>query len=266
VTSSRKPLAVVTGASSGIGLELAKQFAANGFDLLIAAEEDAVHDAARTLSSHGVHVDAVQADLSTFNGVEQLVAAATANDRPVDALAVNAGIGVGGDFVRDTDLESNLKIVNLNCTSAVHLSKRLLPGMVERGRGRVLYTSSIAATGPGPYHAVYAASKAFLASFSEALREELKDTGVTVTALMPGPTDTRFFERAGMEDTKVASGHKDDPAEVAREGFQALMEGKDHVVAGSLRNKVQAAASRILPDPLKAKMQEKMTKPGSGDG
>jgi short-subunit dehydrogenase len=257
---------VVTGASSGIGLELAKQFAANGFDLLIAAEEDAVHDAARTLSSHGVHVDAVQADLSTFNGVEQLVAAATANDRPVDALAVNAGIGVGGDFVRDTDLESNLKIVNLNCTSAVHLSKRLLPGMVERGRGRVLYTSSIAATGPGPYHAVYAASKAFLASFSEALREELKDTGVTVTALMPGPTDTRFFERAGMEDTKVASGHKDDPAEVAREGFQALMEGKDHVVAGSLRNKVQAAASRILPDPLKAKMQEKMTKPGSGDG
>ncbi|HEV7909438.1 MAG TPA: SDR family NAD(P)-dependent oxidoreductase [Pseudonocardiaceae bacterium] len=266
MTSSRKPLAVVTGASSGIGLELAKQFAANGFDLLIAAEEDAVHDAARTLSSHGVHVDAVQADLSTFNGVEQLVAAATANDRPVDALAVNAGIGVGGDFVRDTDLESNLKIVNLNCTSAVHLSKRLLPGMVERGRGRVLYTSSIAATGPGPYHAVYAASKAFLASFSEALREELKDTGVTVTALMPGPTDTRFFERAGMEDTKVASGHKDDPAEVAREGFQALMEGKDHVVAGSLRNKVQAAASRILPDPLKAKMQEKMTKPGSGDG
>jgi short-subunit dehydrogenase len=257
---------VVTGASSGIGLELAKQFAANGFDLLIAAEEDAVHDAARTLSSHGVHVDAVQADLSTFNGVEQLVAAAKANDRPVDALAVNAGIGIGGDFVRDTDLESNLKIVNLNCTSAVHLSKRLLPGMVERGRGRVLYTSSIAATAPGPYHAVYAASKAFLASFSEALREELKDTGVTVTALMPGPTDTPFFERAGMQDTKVASGHKDDPAEVAREGFQALMEGKDHVVAGSLRNKVQAAASRVLPDPLKAKMQEKMTKPGSGDG
>jgi short-subunit dehydrogenase len=154
--------------------------------------------------------------------------------------------------------------VDLNVRSTVHLSKRLLPEMVERGAGRVLFTSSIAATAPGPFHSVYAASKAFISSFADALREELTDSGVTVTTLMPGATATDFFRRAGMEDTKVATGAKDDPAEVARDGYEALMAGKDHVVAGSLKNKVQVAASRVLPDPVKAKLQRSATEPGSG--
>ncbi|XVS62365.1 SDR family NAD(P)-dependent oxidoreductase [Actinosynnema sp. CA-299493] len=264
MSASERPLAVVTGASSGIGLELAKVFVEHGFDLVVAAENDVVHDVARELAAGGARVDPVRADLATFEGNEDLVAVVEDVGRPVDALAVNAGVGVGGDFVDDSDLRSHLRVVDLNISSAVHLAKRLVPAMVERGAGRVLFTSSVAATAPGPFHSVYAASKAFLASFSQALREELRDSGVTVTALMPGPTDTDFFRRAGMTDTKVATGPKDDPADVAREGFKALMDGDDHVVAGSLRNKAQAAAGRVLPDPVKARAMRGMTEPGSG--
>jgi short-subunit dehydrogenase len=263
--TATRPLAVVTGASSGIGRALAREFADHGFDLVIAAEDDELREASAELTAHGAHVKAVQADLATFSGVEELVAATQSDGRPVEALAVNAGIGVGGDFARDTELEPNLKIVELNCTGAVHLAKRILPTMTQRGKGRVMFTSSIAATAPGPYHSVYAASKAFLSSLAQSLRQELKDSGVTVTALMPGPTDTEFFERAGMQDTKIAQGPKDDPADVARDGFEAMMAGKDHVVAGSFKNKVQAATGRVMSDPAKAKMQGSMTKPGSGD-
>lgn len=265
MTTQTKPLAVVTGASSGIGLELAKVFADNGYDLVIAAENQAVEDAAAGLRVGGADVKAVRADLSTEAGVEDLVAVVEAAGRPVDALAANAGVGVGGDFVDDTDVHTHLKVVDLNVRSTVHLAKRVVPTMVERGAGRVLFTSSIAATAPGPFHSVYAASKAFISSFADALREELTDSGVTITTLMPGPTDTDFFRRAGMTDTKVATGHKDDPAEVAKQGFDGLMAGKDHVVAGSLKNKVQAAAGRVTPDPLKAKMQRAQTEPGSGN-
>jgi len=137
--------------------------------------------------------------------------------------------------------------------------------MVARNSGKVLFTSSIAASMPGSYQAVYNASKSFVQSFAEAIRNELKDTGVTVTALMPGPTDTEFFERADMEDTRVGSGKKDDPAQVARQGFDALMSGKDHVVAGSFKNKVQVVAGKVMPDTAKAEMHRKMAEPGSGD-
>ncbi|WP_307867793.1 SDR family NAD(P)-dependent oxidoreductase [Umezawaea beigongshangensis] len=260
-----KPLAVVTGASSGIGLELARVFADNGFDLVVAAEDDRIHDVVPDLVERGALVEAVKVDLGAFEGVERLVGAVQRDGEPPEAVAINAGIGVGGDFTRDTELEEHLRLVNLNVTSAVHLAKRVLPGMVERGSGRVLFTSSIAATGPGPFQSTYAASKAFLSSFAEALREELKDTGVTVTALMPGPTDTDFFRRADMEDTRVGTGPKDDAATVAREGFDALMAGKDKVVAGGLKNRVQAAASQLLPDAVGAKGQKQMTEPGSGD-
>ncbi|ONI90900.1 oxidoreductase [Saccharothrix sp. ALI-22-I] len=265
MSASERPLAVVTGASSGIGLELAKVFVEHGFDLVVAAENDAVEDVARELGAGGARVDPVRADLATFEGNEDLVAVVEGVGRPVDALAVNAGVGVGGDFVDDSDLRAHLRVVDLNISSAVHLAKRLVPAMVERGAGRVLFTSSVAATAPGPFHSVYAASKAFLASFSQALREELRHSGVTVTALMPGPTDTDFFRRAGMTDTKIATGPKDDPSEVARAGFNALMAGDDHVVAGSLRNKAQAMAGRVLPDPLKARAMRGMTEPGSAD-
>ena len=260
-------LAVVTGASGGIGYELAKVFADNGFDVVVVAEDDRIEEAAAQLRlrSGGVRVEPVLADLRLFEGVESLVARVRAMGRPVDALAINAGVGVGGDFVRDTALGDNLEVVDLNVRSAVHLAHRLIGDMVDRKEGRVLFTSSIAATAPGPFHSVYAASKAFLASFAQSLREELRDTGVSVTSLMPGPTDTEFFDRAGMQDTKVATGDKDDPAQVAQQGFEALMKGDDHVVAGSLRNKVQAIAGRVAPDPVKAKVMRSMTEPGSAD-
>ncbi|MCP2249261.1 SDR family NAD(P)-dependent oxidoreductase [Lentzea aerocolonigenes] len=260
-------LAVVTGASSGIGYELAKVLADNGFDVVVAAENEQIADAAAQLGlrSGDVRVEPVRVDLRGHDGVEALVARIRAMGRPVDVLAINAGVGVGGDFVRDTSVDDNLEIVDLNVRSAVHLAHRLISDMVDRKEGKVLFTSSIAATAPGPFHSVYAASKAFLASFAQGLREELRDTGVTVTTLMPGPTDTEFFERAGMQDTKVAAGDKDDPAKVAQQGFDALMKGDDHVVAGSLKNKVQAIAGKVAPDPVKAKMMRTMTEPGSAD-
>ncbi|GGS71268.1 oxidoreductase [Planobispora rosea] len=260
-----RPLAVVTGASSGIGYELAGQFARNGFDLVIAAEDEDIVQAARSLEDLGATVSSVRVDLAHYDGVEEFYTRVTASGRPVDAVAINAGIGVSGDFARDTDLNAELKLLKLNVVSAVHLAKRVLPGMVERGQGRVLFTSSIAGTMPGPFHAVYAASKAFLYSFSEAIREELKDTGVTVTALLPGPTDTDFFRRADMEDTKVGSGKKDDPAEVARQGFEALMKGDDHVVAGSKKNVLQSVAGKLMPEPAQARMARPMAEPGGGD-
>jgi short-subunit dehydrogenase len=254
-----KPLAVVTGASSGIGYELAKQFADNGFDVLICAEDDAVQAAATALSESGALVRSVQADLATYQGVERLVAEVRAAGR-LDAVAINAGVGVAGPFV-ETSLEDDLRLVQLNVASTVHLAKRVLPDLVRQGTGRVLFTASIAATMPGPYYATYAASKAFVMSFAEAVRYELKDSGVTVTALMPGPTDTEFFDRAGMQETRVNAGSKDDPAEVAKDGFEALMAGKDHVVAGSMKNKVQAAAASVMPEQAKAATHAKMTEP-----
>jgi len=261
-TSSR-PLAVITGASSGIGLELARQFAEHDFDLLVAAEDSAIENAADSLRSEGVTVESEQVDLATLQGVDRLYQRIRELGRPVDAVAINAGVGVGGPFI-DNDFEDELRLINLNVTSVVQLSKYVLRDMVSRGEGRVLYTSSIAGDMPAPFMAVYGASKAFELSFAEALRNELKDTGVTITVLQPGPTDTNFFARAGMEDTKVATGKKDDPADVAKEGFEALMKGKDHVVAGSLKNWVQDAAAQILPEPAKAAMHRRETEPGTG--
>ncbi|MFG1920994.1 SDR family NAD(P)-dependent oxidoreductase [Cryptosporangium sp. NPDC048952] len=259
--------AVVTGASSGIGYELARQFAAHGFDLLITAEDEDVNAAAIDLRRDAGHsVTAVQIDLAQPSGVEQLHQAIVAVGRPVDAIALNAGRGAGGDFVRDTDLRDEMEIIDVNVRSTVHLAKRVLPAMVERGEGRVLFTSSIASTMPGTYQAVYNASKSFVQSFAEALQAELKDTGVTITSLMPGPTETKFFERADMLDTKVgASDSKDDPADVAKQGFEALMKGESRVVAASFGTKAQEAAAKVLPDKLKAEMHRKMAEPGSAE-
>jgi short-subunit dehydrogenase len=263
--SSARPLAVVTGASSGIGFELAKQFAGHGFDLIVAAEDDAIASAARELEELGASAEAVQADLAQPAGVELLHGRIVAAGRPVDALALNAGIGAGGAFATGTDLEQELQIVDLNCRSTVHLAKLVVRDMVARGDGRVLITSSIASTMPGSFQAVYNASKSFTQSFALALRNELKDTGVSVTALMPGPTDTEFFERADMLDTKVGTDDKDDPEDVARDGFEALMAGKERVVSHSLKTKVQGRASRLIPDAVKAQMHRRMAEPGSAD-
>jgi uncharacterized protein len=261
-SSSTKQFAVVTGASSGIGYELARQFAQNGFDLLITADGDGIHEAARELQSLGTDVQAVQVDLAAHDGVHQLQSAIQSTGRPVDAIAINAGVGVSGRFV-ETDLAAEMNMVRLNVLSSLRLAKYIVKDMVARGSGRILFTSSIAATMPTPYETVYGATKAFVRSLSEGLREELKDTGVTVTALMPGATETNFFHRAGADDTKLGASEKDDAAEVAKEGFEALMAGKDHVIAGALKNKLQAAAGQVLPDPLVAKAHASQSAPGS---
>jgi len=263
-TLSTKPLAVVTGASSGIGYELAKQFAQNGFDLMIVSEGDGIHQAAGSLQTLGAQVETVQVDLADHEGIHKLLAAVQAAGRPVDALALNAGVGVSGRFI-ETDLAAELNMVRLNVMSVLHVAKYVIRDMVARGSGRVLITSSIAGTMPTPYEAVYGATKAFDRSLSQSLREELKDTGVTVTTLMPGATETNFFHRAGADDTKLGASEKDDPAEVAKEGYEALMAGKDHVVAGSVKNKFQAAAGYALPDPLVAKAHAGMSAPGSAE-
>jgi uncharacterized protein len=263
--SPGRSLALVTGASSVIGFELAKLFAQNDFDLIIAAEDHAIATAARDLEAEGAAVDAVQVDLATEHGVVELYRHVAEAGRPLEVAALNAGIGAGGAFATDTELSDELKIVDLNVRSTVHLSKYVVRDMVGQGSGRILYTSSIASTMPGAFQAVYNASKSFVQSFALALRNELKDTGVTITSLMPGPTDTEFFERADMLDTKVGSDGKDDPADVARDGFDALMAGEERVVSHSMKTKLQGVGSRALPDSVKAEMHRKMAEPGSAD-
>jgi short-subunit dehydrogenase len=258
-----RPLALVTGASSGIGLELAKQFAEHGFDLIVAAEDVELDDAVEALRGYGAAVAPVSVDLTLRADVERLVAAVRGSGRPLDAAALNAGVGHGGAF-RDTDLDAELGIIELNCASTVHLAKRVVQDMAARGAGRVLFTSSVASQAPEPFQAVYGASKAFVQSFAMALREELKDTGVTVTALLPGPTETEFFDRAEMTDTRLgASDTKDDPAQVARQGFEGLMNGEASVFAGSLSSKAMGRLSAVTPDSVATAMKRPMTEPGS---
>jgi short-subunit dehydrogenase len=261
--SGHKPIALVTGASSGIGYELARRFAEAGFDLVISSEQgERLRAAAGKLGAlpASPQVEVVQADLSTPQGVEKLhQESLQAFQRPIDLLAANAGVGVHGDFATETDLGAELRLINLNVTSQVHLVKLVARDMVEAGSGDILITSSVAGVLPGPYMAVYGASKAFLRSFGQAIRYELKDKGVNVTVLMPGPTDTDFFERADMEDTKVAQGSKQDPAEVANSAFEALLENSDHVVTG-MKNKLQVGLAKVMPDPARAKAHAAQTK------
>jgi short-subunit dehydrogenase len=262
-STQTRPLALVTGASSGIGFELAKQFADHGFDLVVAAEDEELTTAARELAGRGVQVETVKVDLGTAQGVDELYQHVVQAGRPLDAAALNAGIGSSGGF-DETPLDRELQLVDLNVRSTVQLAKYIVRDMVGRGEGRILFTSSIASTMPGTFAAVYNASKSFVQSFALALREELRGRGVTVTSLMPGPTDTEFFERADMTDTKIGSGEKDDPADVARDGYEALMAGKERVVSASRKTKVQGRAGRFVPDSVKAKMHRAQAKPGSG--
>ncbi len=258
-----RPFAVVTGASSGIGYHLAGVFAQNGYDLLVNAENPEINDVVRDFEGLGAQAEPVQADLATREGVEQLWAAIEATGRPVDAIALNAGVGVGGDFARETDLEEELRMIQLNVTAIVHLAKLALKQMVPRGRGRILITSSIAGTMPTPLEAVYGATKAFSLSLVRSLRNELKDTEIAITALQPGPTDTNFFHRAGLDDTEVGSEGKytNDPAEVARQGYEALMKNEDHVFASSMETKIQGELGKFIPESVKAEQHRKMAEP-----
>lgn len=259
--SSPRPLAVVTGASSGIGLHLAQCCANNGFDLLIAADHADIETAAQSLRTLGADVTAVQADLATPDGVTRLHEA-TAGRTP-DALLANAGHGLGKGFL-DQDFDDVRHLINTNITGTLDLIHRVGRDMRRRGSGRILITGSIAGFQPGTFQAAYNGSKAFIDSFSVALRHELKDTGISVTCLMPGVTDTRFFERADLEDTKLGQDDsKADPADVAAAGFQAMMDGDTQVITG-LKNKLQVAASRVLPADMVAEQHRKQAEPGSG--
>ena len=258
----RKGLAVVTGGSSGIGLELAKLFAADSYHLLIAARSEHVDEIASRMREAGLSVEACRVDLSTPEGVETLHAAIRATERPLEAIAINAGVGLGGPFVGNR-WEDELNLMRINVVETVHLAKLVVPDMVARGRGRVLFTSSISGTTPVPFEAVYGASKAFVLSFAEAIRNELRDTGVTVTALLPGQTETNFFHHAGMDDTSIGAGPKSDPGDVARAGYEAMMEGREKVVAGSIATHFEAAMlNRVLPDAMKAERHRKLSEPG----
>lgn len=262
MNANPRQLAVVTGASTGIGLELARLCAEQRFDLIIAADEPLIENAARELEQTGVTCTAVQCDLSTTDGVQTLTRAIEAADRPVDVLLANAGRGLGKGFL-DQDLNEALKVVHTNIDGTIRLVYEVGKGMRDRRTGRILITGSIAGLMPGTFQAVYNGSKAFLDSFSVALNNELKDSGVTVTCLMPGATETDFFERADMADTKVGSGEKAHASDVAKTGFDAMMKGELKVVAG-FGNKLRAAMSNIAPDSTLAEMHRGMAEPGTG--
>ena len=262
--SDNRKLAVVTGASSGIGFELARQFAMNDYDVIVTAEND-IETAARSIQSEfpAVTITSLKADLREFDEVEKLCAFIDQTDRSVSAIAINAGVGVGGCF-EDTDLDEELNMVLLNVSSTLHLAKRTIQRMLTRAEGgRILFTSSVVANMPSPYQAVYSATKAFVHNLSEGLRYEMKDKGIKITSLQPNATETEFFERGHMMDTKVGQAKKDDPAQVAEQGFQALMDDKDHQFGGPLKSRLQGMVSDMIPEQMKASMNAKQTKPGS---
>ncbi|WP_031552008.1 SDR family NAD(P)-dependent oxidoreductase [Parvularcula oceani] len=251
-------LAVVTGASSGIGYELAKLLAQDGYDLILAANEAEIDSVGEKLRSGGVAVETVRTDLATEHGVTALWEKIAG--RPVDVLCANAGRGLGEAFL-DQEWDRIKEVIDLNTTGMVSLVHKVGRGMRERNEGRILITGSIASFLPGAYQAVYNATKAFAESFSYAIRNELKDTDVTVTCLMPGPVDTEFMERADLENTPVGeSDSKSDPAKVAKDGYKAMMKGEPGIVSGFM-NKVQVAFAGVLPETMLAEMHRHMAKP-----
>lgn len=252
-------LAIVTGASTGIGFELGTLAAQHGYDLIVVADEPLIDAAARDFEQFGTRVQSVEADLSTTEGVDRLLAAR--DDRPIAILCANAGIGTGGAFLQQ-DVGAWRHSVDTNITGTVYLLQKVLTEMVARGEGKILVTGSIAGYIPGAFNAIYNATKAFIDNFTEALRNELKEAkGVSLTTLMPGATDTEFFNRAGMDDTPVGRDDKKaDPAKVAKDGWEAMMAGKGHIVSG-LMNKLQVAASGVVPQPVLAELHRGMAEP-----
>jgi short-subunit dehydrogenase len=255
-------LALVTGASSGIGYWLAKDLATRGYDLMVCSAGERLNGAADEFKKTGVSVTAISSDLATRDGIDYLWKSFMELGRPLDVACINAGIGVGGLFA-ETDLETELKMVELNCVGVVHLAKHVVRHMLELNSGKILITASIAGEMVAPREAVYAATKAFDLSFAHSLRYELRDTGVSVTALQPGPTDTDFFHRAGMDNTKTGTEgkHESEPEDVARQGLDALFDGKDHVYSASFKTKMEGMLANVVPGTVKGAMHEKMAKP-----
>jgi len=258
----KNKLALITGASSGIGLELAKVFAQNHYDLIIVSHRERIEEAAEALRGFGVNVEALNEDLSTKEGTQKVYDHLLQGNKEVDSLVVNAGVGTSG-VAWEIPVDEQLRLIDLNVKSLVHLTSLVLKDMVKANNGKILMTSSIAADMPGPYYAVYAASKAFIQSYCQAIRYEIKeaDLKIHVTSMQPGSTDTEFFETAGMEDTKANQENKDDPAQVAQEGFDALMANEDNVVTGKMMNKVQSVMSNFMSEQSGAKAHASSTKP-----
>ena len=252
--------AIVTGASTGIGFELASIAAENGYDLVVVADEPLIEAAAADFRTHGVDVRSVEADLATIEGVDELLRAAAG--RQIDILCANAGRGLGHAFL-EQGVEDWRRVIDTNITGTTYLLQRTLQQMVARNRGKVLVTGSIAGYMPGTFNAVYNGTKAFIDNFTDAIRNEIKDSdGVSSTTLMPGPTETEFFERADMLDTKVGAQEKDDAAKVARDGWEAMMNGDRHFVSG-WKNKVQKTVANVTPASTLAEMHRNMAEPGT---
>ena len=257
---SPRPLAIVTGASSGIGLELAKLAVQDGYDLVIAADRP-LSEAQQTLEALGAGITAVETDLATQAGVQSLLDAV--GSQRVELLFANAGHGLGHAFLDQDPVEAQ-HVIDTNISGTLALLHAIGNRMRNQGAGRILITGSIAGFEPGSYQAVYNGTKAFIDSFALALRDELKETGVSVSCLMPGVTDTEFFERAGLLDTKVGAGKKMDPADVAQIGYDAMKQGEADVVAG-WKNKLAVLMANITPGERLAAQHAKAVKPGSAN-
>lgn len=255
-------LALVTGASSGIGYWLARELGSRGYDLVVCSAGERLNNAVQDFDKLDVKVTEVSADLATREGVRHLWEAVEQLGRPLDMACLNAGVGVGGLFW-ETDLEKELKMVELNCVGTVQLAKYVIKHMKQLGAGKILFTSSIAGEMVAPREAVYSATKAFVLSFAHSVRYELRDSGITVTALQPGPTDTDFFHRAGMDDTEVGKKGKEEsqPQDVAKQGIDALFAGDDHVYSASAKTKMEGMMANAIPGDAKAAMHEKMARP-----
>jgi len=256
-----RPLAIVTGASSGIGYELAKICVSEGFDLVIASDEEEIHAVGEELRGLGANVTDLRTDLATLEGVDELVSAARQFNRPVRYLFANAGLGIGGNFV-DENFDDVQHVLDTNITGTIYLIHKVGNDMRRRGEGKILITGSIAGFMPGSFQAVYNGTKAFIDSFSFAIREELKDTGITITCLMPGATETEFFERADLMDTKIGTAKKDDAQMVAEVGYKAMVNGEGDVVSG-WKNKIQSSLANVTPAGVLARQHRSMAEPGS---
>lgn len=222
-----------------------------------------MHDSAAELETYGVEVYPLQADASTFEGVEAFWTFVADLGRPVEVACLNVGVGVGGAGFAETDLADELRMIAINCTGLVHMAKRVTHAMLAQGRGRILVVSSISASTPTPYETVYGPTKAFGFSFAESLREELRESGITVTALLPGATDSQFHANAGMGDTAFGDNSwKNDRRLVGRQGIDALFAGDDHVVGGDEATRQAFVDNRARSEPEKAARQGDMARPG----
>ena len=264
--STQRPLALITGASSGIGLEMAKELKSRGYDLVITGSSERVDQAADELAAIDPGatdlIEAVRADLTEYQGVEEVWAAVSALDRILDVAVLNAGMGIGGAAFKDTDLDDELRMIDLNVTSQVHLAKRVVQHMSANGGGRILFTSSVSATTPTPYEPVYGPTRSFIYSFANGLREELRGSGVSVTSLLPGATDSEFHSRAGMGNTHFGDNSwKNSRVDVARQGIEAMLKGHRFVIGGNKATKRAGLVNKFLPESLKSYRQGRMAKP-----